>query len=360
MRIEQLTFTRFIAAIAIVIYHFGKYCSIFNNDSVNAIFRNSNVAVSYFFTLSGFVMIIAYAQKGKIKQIDYFKNRFARIYPVYLLAIITMIAASNINTVKQDDLIYNLLMIQSWIPGKALSINYAGWSLSVELFFYALFPYLFSFFTKKGLKTSFIIILSFWLLSQTLYLLNFKGIIKIPIYNLKDIFYHPIFHLNEFLIGILSGLMFLEGKIRIKNNYINSLLFFLTLSVIIIILKFLYGMNYHNGFLAPIFAIFIIIIADSKTKLTLFFTKKVFIFLGEISYSIYILQVPVWTIFTNKWFEKYLDISFSKHDYTASFLVKLTILLIVSSLTYKYLEKPLRSKIKKIGTTKTQLSQKIV
>ena len=188
MRIEQLTFTRFIAAIAIVIYHFGKYCSIFNNDSVNEIFRNSNLAVSYFFTLSGFVMIIAYSRRGKIKWIDYYKNRFARIYPVYLLAIIAMVISTKIGSVNLDDLAYNIFMIQSWIPEKALSINYAGWSLSVELFFYMLFPFLFSFFTKKRMKTSFIIIVSFWLFSQIIFLLNLNEMITFPWYNIKDSF----------------------------------------------------------------------------------------------------------------------------------------------------------------------------
>lgn len=91
MRIEQLTFTRFIAAISIVIFHYGKESILFNNNLVGYVFKQANVGVSYFFILSGFVMIIAYHNKSEINFIEYFKNRFARIYPVYLLAILSLL-----------------------------------------------------------------------------------------------------------------------------------------------------------------------------------------------------------------------------------------------------------------------------
>ena len=149
MRIEQLNFTRFIAAISIVIYHYGKEVSIFYNDYTSFIFRQANVGVSYFFILSGFIMIIAYGTREKINFLKYLNNRFARIYPVYLLAILLILGIKLFKNIDKIDLILNLSMLQSWIHNKALTLNYPGWSLSVELFFYLTFPLLFNYFYSK-------------------------------------------------------------------------------------------------------------------------------------------------------------------------------------------------------------------
>src|SRR5688572_3481996 len=131
MRIEQLTFTRFVAAISIVIYHFGDNTFPFNHPLFSPLFKQAYIGVSYFFFLSGFVMIIAYKNKLKINPFEYMKNRFGRIYPVYLVAILLMILYFNkINfSYDNNDFILNLLVLQAWVPGSALSINTPGWSL---------------------------------------------------------------------------------------------------------------------------------------------------------------------------------------------------------------------------------------
>ena len=79
MKISQITFTRFIAAMAIVISHFNKDLFLYKIDYISNIFLKANVGVSYFFILSGFIMIVAYHRKGKIAYLDYYRNRFARI-----------------------------------------------------------------------------------------------------------------------------------------------------------------------------------------------------------------------------------------------------------------------------------------
>ena len=86
MRIEQLTFTRFIAAISIVVFHYAKDIPPFNFDVTSFFFQQANLGVSYFFILSGFVMIIAYWHKDKVSFLSYMQKRFARIYPVTFLA----------------------------------------------------------------------------------------------------------------------------------------------------------------------------------------------------------------------------------------------------------------------------------
>jgi len=91
MRIEQLTFTRFIAAISIVIFHFGDGCYLFNNEYVSFLFTQANMGVSYFFILSGFVMTIAYSHKENFQLKEYLVNRIGRIYPLYFFSIVLVL-----------------------------------------------------------------------------------------------------------------------------------------------------------------------------------------------------------------------------------------------------------------------------
>lgn len=343
MRIEQLTFTRFIAAIAIVVFHFGRDSKLFSNDYVSFVFNSANVGVSYFFVLSGFVMVIAYHNKT-VSFFSYLKNRFARIYPVYILAILLLMISKSSISINKEDLFLNVTMLQSWFSGKATTINYPGWSLSVELFFYITFPFLLNFvYNKKSLKSITIVIIVFWILSQLLFHAVIYEVLILPIYSVSDIFYHPIMHFNEFLIGNLAGLYFIKrNNLNNKNYLLQIVSLFL---ILLVFLKFKTGINFHNGLLAIVFAPIIFLLSSSNDIISRFMSKKSLVFLGEISYSIYILQVPIWVLVTDYRMEKYFG--FSKElDVTASFFVRLFILIVFSALCYLWLEKPLRKKIK--------------
>ncbi|WP_299684128.1 acyltransferase [uncultured Dokdonia sp.] len=347
MRIEQLTFTRFIAAIAIVIFHYGKEANLFHKEYTSFIFKQANIGVSYFFVLSGFVMIIAYGKNSNINFFQYIKNRLARIYPVYILAIILILGVFLFQNINGADLILNLLMLQSWFSGKALTINYPGWSLSVELFFYITFPYLFNrIYSKQNLKTVTIWIIIFWMLSQIVFHLFIYNIIELPYFNIKDIKYLPLLHLNEFLIGNLTGLYFIKKLKNKQKNFKFHIL--ISIAILIILLKYPFGLNYHNGLLIIIFVPLIIFISLSTDSFTKLISKKTFVFLGEISFGIYILQAPVWRIFSDYRMDKYLGLN-KEADFTISFFVRLLILITLSSLSYLYFEKPLRNKIKNLN-----------
>lgn len=349
MRIEQLTFTRFLAAISIVIFHYGKEINLFYNEYSSFIFKQANVGVSYFFVLSGFVMIIAYGNRDKINFFEYIKNRLARIYPVYLLAILLIIGINLFQNINKLDLLLNIFMLQSWIPEKALTLNFPGWSLSVELFFYVSFPILLNhFYSKQSLKYLTIWIVLFWIFSQIIFHLMLNGTLELSIYSTKDIPYYPLMHFNEFLIGNLAGLYFIKKLKNKQNNFQIPIL--LTILILIILLKFPFGLNYHNGLLSIIFVPMIILISLSNDTFTKLISKNIFVFLGEISFGIYILQFPVWSIFSDYRMQKYFGLN-KEIDFTTSFFIRLIILILLASLSYLFFEKPIRNRIKKLRTT---------
>ncbi|AYN00060.1 acyltransferase [Chryseobacterium sp. 3008163] len=116
---------------------------------MNLIVSNAHIGVSYFFILSGFIMIIAYNNKN-INVLNYYKNRFARIYPMYIFALLLFLVITKNN--NNEQIFYNVVGLQSWIPGFPLTLNTPGWSISVEIFFTAYFLLFFTFLKNILLK----------------------------------------------------------------------------------------------------------------------------------------------------------------------------------------------------------------
>ena len=297
--------------------------------------------------LSGFVMIIAYKNRKQISFFIFLKNRLSRIYPVYLLAIILVLFITIYQEISLTDLSLNLMMVQSWFPEKAMTLNKPGWSLSVEFFFYLLFPLLMNhLYSKMRFKTLLLWIILFWISSQiVLHLFIFK-IIDIPFYKMQDIFYHPLLHLNSFLMGNIAGLFFLKKYGIYTKNYRFKIL--LILSVLLILLKFSSGLNYHNGLLSIIFVLLILYISFNNDKITKIVSNRYFVFLGEISYGIYILQFPIWAMLSNYRMRKYFGINIEENP-LMTFTIRLIILIIIAGFSFVYFEKPIRNRIKRFS-----------
>lgn len=345
MRIEQLTFTRFLAAISIVVFHYGGKSFVFNNDYVGFLFRHADIGVSYFFILSGFVMILAYGEKPIINILDYLIYRFARIYPVYLLGI-SLVLLGQILTQNIDftGFILNIFMIQAWFPNKALSFNSPGWSLSVELLFYSIFPLFFNSIYKK-IKIEKIVLFVFllWVFSQLgfNFLLSFDE--SYELLTLKNfLIYNPLMHINEFLIGNVAALFF-KKELKEKNQNFDFSIVAIIL-VVALILKFPIGLNFHNGLLAIFFIPLLILISLNNGLITKIFKNKFCVFLGEISFGIYILQCPVFLLISAYSVNKYFNID----NVTTVFFIRLFILIGLSIISYVYIEKPMQYKIQNI------------
>jgi peptidoglycan/LPS O-acetylase OafA/YrhL len=342
MRIEQITFTRFIAAILIVIFHYGV--DIFPFSLNKKMFLGANVGVSYFFILSGFVMIIAYHKRKRISMLEFLRNRFARIYPIYSLALFILLSYYLVGTnvdIKLDEVFLNVFMIQSWIPGKALTLNFPGWSLSVELFFYISFPILFNFLYRKfSLKKLIVPMLLFFVVSQGtfIYLLHSSFYQGMHTISHDLLFYFPVMHLNEFVLGNLLGIYFVSrARIPSKNN---AIYIFLLIIICGLVLSFDNAMRYHNGLMGILFVPLIWFVATDNSWIAKFSSKKMMVHLGEISYGVYILQIPVLAI------SRRILLYFGIENKTSIFYISVFALLIFSSITYKYIETPLRKRIK--------------
>ena len=340
MRIEQLTFTRFLAALAIVVFHYGGEVAPFNREAIAPLFQKANVGVSYFFILSGFVMMVAYRQKTHISPAEYYRNRLARIYPVYLSGLLLVVLYNLLEGLPFEcqDLFLGIGLLQAWVPESAMSLNVPGWSLSVEALFYLVFPLLFNliYASKPGLwKVALPALLIFagsqLFLHWFTHSAHYKGY---PSESHNFIYYFPLVHLNEFLVGNLAGMLFVAQKEKAFRNYDGLLLALLVM--LFFALKRRLGLNFHNGLLAPLLVPFILLLSLNRGFITTLFQNRILIFLGEISFGIYILQFPVFA-FAGKWAAN-LHIT-SK---PAVFWSALLLLIAVSAGSYHYFERPLR------------------
>lgn len=342
LRVEALTFVRFVAALIVVIFHFGREVT-----GITGAFASGPEMVTLFFVLSGFVMSVSYFNSGEITAREYWWGRFSRIMPVYLMAVLLMVAHSfakhiELNTVS---LTLNLLLLQAWLPAHAVSINGPGWSLSVEAFFYFSFPLLLTLIRNYRISAGILFVASLlcWLLTQfILWLVSMKLQGDKNLVGL--IYYFPLSHFCSFLLGIAGGVWFIGSSLRIKRTYFS---FFIIAATSILLVSTLnheveiagilgYWPFFGSSVLAPLFLLFIISLAICETPITMMLSARPLVLLGEASFAIYILQVPLAHVF---------GLLFLPVE--ANFYGYLIFLIAISVMTHLLFEKPVHQYLKR-------------
>lgn len=325
---------------AIVISHFNKDLFLYKIRFISDIFLRANVGVSYFFILSGFIMIVAYHRKEKIGYLDFYRNRVARIYPLYIVGLLLYFFTRYSDISFYKTFLY-LLGIQSWIPGKALILNFPGWSISVEFLFYLVFPWLYNYLYSKGNKSIWIIAVLIWIGTQVfsnLYVHSpaYKG----PHTESHEFsHYFPLWHINEFLIGNIAGLLFVKNR-KEKNYDLAVVVFFMAILLSLIFIP----LNFHNGLMAVFFVPVIYLISCNNGLITKIFAIKPLEFLGEISYAVYIIHIPVLYIVRSVLWDY-----FQMSESNTLFWIYMPVLMIVSAALYQFVEKPMRDYLRKVN-----------
>lgn len=351
MQINQITFTRFIAALSVVFFHYGSHTLPNSLPWLKESITAGPIAVNYFYVLSGFIMAIAYYQvkpDSALSKKRYWVARFARIYPVYLIALLLMAVASFSDLMlKPLALPLHLTMLQSWFTSYPMTLNNPGWSLSVEAFFYLCFPFLLILINRTGLKFLIPLTLICWLITQYILLTGINSPEYIANSALHDfVYYNPLMHINAFLMGLICGVIFKKnaGKIAPARPIwlFGSLFLIIALLEARPLIESIIGLKiaYTNGLIAPAFLLFIWLLASSnKGKVQQYLSHPLLILLGEASFSLYILQKPVFGLY-NKLLEKRLNLG-----EVADFYIALILLIIISIGSYKFFETPARSLI---------------
>jgi peptidoglycan/LPS O-acetylase OafA/YrhL len=346
--IPQLTFTRFIAALAVIVFHYGQKAFPFDSGFLNALAKESGITVSYFFFLSGFLLYVVYSQH-EFSPRRFFAARAGRILPLYylgfFLALLVFIFFKDLPLWK-GAIAAQAVLLHAWIPGMSLTINYPAWSISVEVFFYLMFPLLLILARKAGMRNFILLAIAYWLLS-----IGQNMLVQHLVYDPASIkagnfiMYFPPWHLNTFVSGMACGMIFLSLKNKIQTKGVGPILVAAAgIAGVILILVTENPLRHlmHLGMLAPLYAMIVLGIALDKTVISRIMSLRPLQFLGEISYGMYLLQFPVWAYIAygtrNTGFNQ---------ESTAGFYLCLSVLLVVSGLSYRYFETPARAYIRK-------------
>lgn len=270
------------------------------------ILKEGYIGVSFFFILSGFILAYNYRDSilnKKVSNKNFFIARIARIYPLHLLCLLIAIPLTLQNSAFEfstwiKQLFFNLTLTQSFIPIKTFyfSFNSPSWSISNELFFYLLFPFLIILFSKlkyykfnKGLLTLFLFLLPLLML-------------VIPPIHYKSLFYvNPFFRIFDFIIGIL--LFELYERIKNQQRLIHYNILEIS-SVLLLVLFFVFHrefplvLRYSVYYWLPM-SLLILIFSFQKGFISNFLSNRILILLGEISFGFYMFHQLILKYFKN-------------------------------------------------------------
>jgi len=313
--IQPLTSVRFFAALYVVMYHTLTELVRGKDDptAVNGDFLGLGyISVSFFFVLSGFILARVYLQKQEGYSFRQFWGaRFARVYPLFFFTLLLDtphwlfagvrrigIHAAMVSTLKV--LAANLVLLQAWFVSLR-GIDNPNWSLSVEAFFYILFPFI-SIPLIRRRSTALYWIIGICYVSGML-LVRYASGLQVPVDSVK---FSPILHLHEFIEGICAAMITMRlnhhGKevLRALSVYIlgGSLLIFAAfISFSPHLLKF--HLFIHDGMLSPLFLAVIISLAYGSSWVHRLLSKGFILLLGEASYGLYLIHIPLWHIAKN-------------------------------------------------------------
>jgi peptidoglycan/LPS O-acetylase OafA/YrhL len=291
--LQELTSLRAFAAFVVVIFHM-----FFSADSPSGVLNNliadGHLGVDLFFILSGFILTHVYLDQwrsGRFHYGTFLVNRFARVYPVHLFMIIVFVLAYQIGDKlgvlgvrggeNWQDLPFHLLLLHSWGFTDGHSWNFPSWSVSAEVFVYILFPLIMIILARrKGLPALVLTFALFWAVSVIL--ASQDVILTKMMYN-----FGIVRVTCEFVIGVALYLVF-EHR-RVPENTVR-LLIGLTLFAIGIVS----ALRGSESLIVSLMAALIFLIAhlalDARATIL---RHPALIYLGEISYSTYMLHIFV-------------------------------------------------------------------
>lgn len=356
VHLKALTAARFFAAFVVLLFHCTTW-ELWPDSIARTVASTGYIAVAFFFVLSGFILTYTYwtPDRAGIRLVAFYKARLARIYPMYLLALFLALpfyakAVMNGQGGASQGLRDALLAVtlqQSQVPNAALTWNPPGWSLSTEAFFYLIFPLVLPFMVRGSLKrVGAVAILSIIAAIglPVMYLLANPDGLGNPTYAseafwLNTLRYHPLARLPEFLLGVCIARFFLELPV-LRTPRTGMIMTVAGAGGIATLLAFADHIPYvllHNGLLAPAFAALVLGLATS-TPVTKAMSARWVVLLGESSYALYILHIPLF-MFAGSIARK---VAF-EGDKTPTFaLVFLAFAIAVSIVAFKAVEVPAR------------------
>lgn len=204
-RLDGLTGLRWWAAFMVFLFHIQVFAPI--PGPLAAVFHQGYLGVTFFFVLSGFVL--TWSWSALVRQSTFYFRRFARIYPLHVVGwllalpvfylVFPVDAPEWVKAVDAPALALSFVLLQGWstIPLILFAGNPAAWTLTCEMFFYAIHPYAQRVLKRIGVRGALIaaagVVAVAFAYRASAWLFDGTWWADLPA---------PIWHLPEFLLGM--------------------------------------------------------------------------------------------------------------------------------------------------------------
>lgn len=320
MKLNNIQILRGISALLVCCFHFRDTINFPGSAIGDILFKKGSIGVPVFFIISGFIMAFT-TQKinfstNSFQQITlFYKRRVIRIVPLYyLLTLAAMIPGGSFLLYFYGDGLYELTHSLLFLPTrKGFPVLFLGWSLNFEMFFYLIFG-LSLFFKEKR----YYFIVGFFILTTILgYSIHFDSPYLKIVTNSLNLY---------FVVGIIFALLLNKHTVSKKWAAIVSVIG-ITSFILVLLSIIPIGNDWVKLAIISTF-VFSFLTFDYVFH---FEGNKFLIFLGDISYSLYLSHPFVEIVLKRFKIEGYLNIPF--------FLLKIVLAIIVASLLYYFVEK---------------------
>jgi peptidoglycan/LPS O-acetylase OafA/YrhL len=303
-RLHGLTGLRFFAAAAVVLVHVRFQFS--DSHTLTVAAGYGYAGVTFFFLLSGFVLTWSWSDQPAGR---FWWRRLARIWPLQfaLMLVAFTVLADRERIPGPFGHALEALLLQAWSPDRAVYFggNGVSWSLSCEMFFYLLFPFvvpLIGRLHRRGLAVVGALTGAAMLAAPALA----AGSVSADTYYW--LFYvFPPYRFAEFLLGIVLARAVALG-LRVRRPAPAGSLSITGLALLVAALTWLnvvVGGGVDRPFVAlaavPLFALLLLACVSAELRSPdSWLTWRPLVLLGEWSFALYLVHKPLFLL-TQGW-----------------------------------------------------------
>jgi len=334
--IRSHTGLRGIAALFVVGYH-QKFVAGYKLPFEHVMFGRAYLMVDLFFVLSGFIISYVYhadrrLSRGEVK--SFLLARLFRIYPLHVFALmfltacsVAVAAAHHRHQELGGDWLRQLLLLNAWIPSR-VEWNVPSWSISAEAFAYVLYPLIVLLAVARPTLVR---------LAMLIGALTFYSYVTATTGSLDILVgLAPLRCLAGFMIGML---IFYYRE--------RSAAGFLQLVAVAWIVAAL-ALPVNDVLVIPAFASLVFLTWRDTGPAARLLSSKLLQWLGKVSYSVYLMHVPVGFVLWLAWYKLELRLGLPPAIARAIWLTLIfAAVLAASAVTQKYIEKPCQDALKR-------------
>jgi peptidoglycan/LPS O-acetylase OafA/YrhL len=298
-RVHALTGLRFVAALLVFVGHASWLVLNVNPYPItrSPIAHQRETGVGLFFALSGFVIAYTYGQRiidEPNSARDFLWRRFARLYPMYLLAIVTIGVPLGFYLHDTNDLkalVEQIFVVNSWSRDGTAWYGWHGgvWTVSTEAFFYVMFP-AFALLALRWIKSGWAAV-GAWVAVWIVTLLWWAYCIHFAKRTLYTLYLFPPGRFLEFMLGALTAwaLLNTDGRrLPFRLGPIAGL-------GLVVAWFTLSGQEVHPRLYplvyVPLFSLVLYWLATEESLVSRFLSSPRLVLLGDASYSFYLVHI---------------------------------------------------------------------